>query len=88
MATEGVTLQVIRLTDAGCPKSVLGATSDKLVKKVKSSVMCTPRSNNKERGAAAVIPYQHKVAHNLKNSTAVSGQCCILNTSETIEFVC
>lgn len=62
---DSVLSQVHRLRSAGFPETVISATCEKLLRMVRADFVNPKREKAYKK--VAVIPYVHRIAHNLKN---------------------
>lgn len=79
--------QIKRLLSAGFPCEVISAVAENLLKKVKKG----NRANNKERLARSkttVVPYMHKVAHNIKKVAKRHGVPVVFSAPRKLAGLC
>lgn len=78
--------QLARLHTAGYPSSVVGAVSKTLLQKVKGK-RHAPRPDQK-RGKPAVVPYVHKLSHNLKKVATRFGVPVVFSAPRKLAGLC
>lgn len=80
--------QVDRLKLAGFPATLLTSIAESLVAVCKDKRLATVQSENSRLKSVAVIPYVHKVAHNLKKVVARAGIKLLFSAQNKLGSLC
>lgn len=81
--------QVTRLTDAGFPDTIIRQTVHKLTKRVKLNAdNVAAHLGPEQRKSSAVLPYIHKLSHNLKNVASRFGVSVVFSSPNKLNRVC
>lgn len=83
---ESFVAQVSRLLTAGFPLMVLIAVAESLLKKIKCNRTC--EADALKRKTPVVLPYVHKVAHNLKNVANRHGVPVVFSAPRKLAGLC